>query len=351
MRILLVRLGAIGDSIIITPLIRFLKSQGHEIYLQTSETGMQVLAHNPHVDKFIPYKTKSVTDDKLEAHWEKLAKDHGCEKIINMCESIERALSFHPIDPVYNYTKEERHARGNKNFYEYAFEHCNSQGTLALFSRDSFSEHLRPELFFTEKEASSMSDFFHQFDGKFVILWGLSGSGNNKMYPYTDYVIGDLLRDHKDVIVITVGDESCQMLEVIEDERVIRKSGKWTIRESLLATKYADLVVAPDTGVLHGAGCFDTPKIGLIGSNTIENLTKHFENDFSIEADPGLIPCAPCHRQIYQASTQCPIDDQHLLPKCMSMGINPKLVLERIEIVIARFGKKERRNRETAVSV
>ena len=345
----MVRLGAIGDSIVIVPLLRFLKNQDHEIYLSTSETGLQVLAHNPYIDKFIPYKTKEVPDDKLQAYWSDLMEKFKLDKFINMCESIERAISFHPVDPPYNYTKEERHKLGNKNFYEYAFTHASEQLGDSWEPGNAWG--FRPELFFTEKEESSMSDFFAQFDGKFVILWGLSGSGNNKMYPYTDYVIGDLLRDHRDVIVITCGDESCQILEVFEDERVIRKSGKWAIRESLLACKYADLVVAPDTGILHGAGCFETPKIGLIGSNTRENLTKHFVNDFSIESDSELVPCSPCHRMVYVASTQCPIDDQHLLPKCMSLGISPRTVLERCESVITRFGKKERRSRETAVAV
>src|SRR3990167_6073822 len=331
MRLLLIRYGAIGDSLVITPLIRYLKQQGHEVYMHTSETGLQVLAHNPNVAQYIPYKTKAVPDDKLQAHWEKLAKDNGCEKIINMCESIERAISFHPIDPPYNYTKEERHRLGNKNFYEYAFTHA---------WYEIPDEDLKPELFFTEKEESQMSEYFAQFDGKFVILWGLSGSANNKMYPYTDYVIGDLIRSHKDVIVITCGDESCQILEVSENERVIRKSGKWAIRESLLACKYADLVIAPDTGIIHGSGCFDTPKIMLVGSNTIENITKHFVNDFSIEADPELVPCAPCHRMIYSSAVQCPLDERHLLPKCLSLGINPRLVLEKIEMIIQKFGIK-----------
>src|SRR3990167_1580001 len=351
MRLLLIRYGAIGDSLVITPLIRYLKQQGHEVYMHTSETGLQVLAHNPNVAQYIPYKTKAVPDDKLQAHWEKLAKDNGCEKIINMCESIERAISFHPVDPPYNYTKEERHRLGNKNFYEYAFQHADTSagGGLCVSFRDDCAGaynidkeegFYRPELFFTEKEESAMSSFFAQFEGKFVILWGLSGSANNKMYPYSDYVIGDLLRSHKDVIVITCGDESCQILEVSEDERVIRKSGKWAIRESLLACKYADLVIAPDTGIIHGSGCFDTPKIMLVGSNTIENITKHFVNDFSIEADPELVPCAPCHRMIYSSAVQCPLDERHLLPKCLSLGINPRLVLEKIEMIIQKFGIK-----------
>lgn len=346
MKILLCRFGAIGDSLILTPLLRYLKKQEHEIFLNTSENGMQVLAYNPNVDHYIPYKTKEVPDDKLQAYWNGLMKKFSLNRFINMCESIERAISFHPIDPVYNYTKEERYVRGNKNFYEYAFVHSNTE---IPFGEDG-NGFFRPELFFTEKEESAMSEYFSQFDGKFVILWGLSGSGLNKMYPYVDYIIGDLLRTYKDVRVITCGDETCQILEVEDhDERVIRKSGKWSIRESLLAAKFADLVVGSDTGIIHGAGCFDTPKIMLVGSNTIENITKHFANDFSIEADPLLVPCAPCHRQIY-SNLQCPVDDVHWLPKCMTQGIPPKAVLERIEEVMQKFPKKERKSPRESIA-
>lgn len=344
MKVLVIRYGAIGDMIIITPLLRFLKGQGHEVYLHTSEIGMKVLANNPSVHKFLPYESNSVPDSKLQEHWAKIAKENGCEATINLCESIERALALHPMDPPYNWTKAERHERCNRNFYEYTFEHAEKE-CVSLFEPkeeeiESWLEMVRgegfhrPELFFTREEEMSMQDFFKPFAKEFVIVWGLSGSALNKNWPYTDFVIGDLLRTHDNVRIITVGDEMCQILETMEHKRVVRKSGKWSIRESALACKHADLVIAPDTGLLHAAGCFDTPKIGLIGSNTIENLTKHFVNDFSLEADSEAVPCAPCHRIIYSASAQCPIEQTTSLPMCMSLGIDPKRVLDQIERII-----------------
>lgn len=330
MRILLVRYGAWGDSIIITPLIRAIKKAGHELYMHTSEMGMQVLAGNPNIDKFIPYKTSSVPDHKLKSHWEDLAKKEGCDLMVNMCESIERALSFHPIDPMYSWTKSERAKIGDKNFYEYAFEHAKKQGL------DVEPDGFHGELFFTDKEHDEMKCLFDQFLGKFVILWGLSGSGLNKAYPWVDNVIADVLRANKEVVFITTGDELCQALEQGEDERVIRKSGRWTVRQSSLACKYADLVVAPDTGLIHASGCFDTPKIGLIGSNSLNNITKHFVNDHSIQADSDIVPCAPCYRLIYQASMQCPIEEHTYLPRCMAVGIEPKKVLDEIERAISK---------------
>lgn len=333
MRLLIVRYGAWGDSIIITPLLRHLKAEGHEIYLHTSEMGMKVLKGNPNIDKFIPYVSKSVPDDKLQGYWEKLQKEHDCDVLINMCESVERAIALHPIDPVYNYTKKERFERCNRNFYEYSFEHAMGQcgdKIDQVFKTDDDPDFV-PELFFTKDQEEKAQEFFKQYADKFVIVWGLSGSSLNKAYPWTDYVIGDLVRDHEDIVIITVGSNMEQVLETIEHERVIRKAGVWSIMEAAIATKYADLVVSPDTGLLHAAGCFVTPKIGLLSSNTVESITKHFPSDLSIEADSAKVPCAPCFRIIYSASTQCPVDPVCYIPLCMSHGIDPKKVLETIE--------------------
>ena len=184
-----------------------------------------------------------------------------------------------------------------------------------------------------------MRKWFEQFRNRFVIVWGLSGSALHKAYPYTDYVMAELLRDHPDIVFITTGDELCQALEH-KDKRVVNRSGIWSMREAALACKYADLVVAPDTGLLHAAGCYVTPKIGLVGSNTLNNLTKHFVNDFSLQADEHLAPCSPCFRLIYKASTQCPVDRLSLIPVCMSKGIRPDLVKEKIETVKSKFGVK-----------
>ena len=234
--------------------------------LSTSATGMKILMGNPNVDKFLEYEANSVKDEDLEKYWEDLRVSEGCDKLINLCESIERSISLRPTEPQYFYPKQERKAICDRNFYEYTFTHAGVEWDMAT----SF----RPELFFTEEEETEMQNFFSHDKKAFWILWGLSGSGNNKTYPYTDYVIKEILKKHKNVKFVTVGDELCQMLEGIKDNRVVRRAGRWSMRDSALACKYVNLVVCPDTGLLHSAGCFDTPKIGLIGSNTKNNLTK-----------------------------------------------------------------------------
>ena len=62
-RVFLIRLGAYGDILGITPLVKYLKEEKKwEVYFHTSERGMELIENNPYIDKIIPYKSDSVTN-------------------------------------------------------------------------------------------------------------------------------------------------------------------------------------------------------------------------------------------------------------------------------------------------
>jgi ADP-heptose:LPS heptosyltransferase len=308
-RCLIIRLGAIGDCIIISPVIKRLKELGYYIILNTNQRGMDVYKHDKRVDEFIGHDEK-MPIEKLPDYWDKLKKEVAHDKFVNFSESIECNVVLHPQDPLYIYPKHDRYQRCNRNYYDVTEEWA------GLDNCDK-----RPSLVFTEeedKEAKAVLKEKH-----FNIVWALSGSGKNKVWPWTDYVMGDILKD-KDVHILTIGDEKCQILEFgSASNRVTNLSGKVGIRTSLCLTKHADLVISPDTGVLHASGCFSTPKIGLLGHTTKENITKYFINDYSIEAQCA---CAPCFRLIYEYAIQCPLCPVTKSAWCMAVGIQPENV-------------------------
>ena len=321
MRYLICRIAAIGDCIQITPLARYLKEQGHEVYVLTSELGFQLLRYNPFIDKLIEYIHDTVPIEELGDYFGNIAKENKCDKVLNLCECVEVKYLFHPADPIYNYSKQERFLRGNKNHYDAVFE---AAGFPEVTGK-------RPELFFSEEEEKKNAAFRCDFVGKFVIVWCLAGSGRHKSYPFTRQVIERLLMEHKDIIVITVGDDICQVFEEgLEHERCIHKSGKWSLRETAIACKHASLVVAPETGVAHFAGCFDTPKLIFLTHTTKECLSKYFANDYSLEAQ---VDCAPCFRMIQDADAQCPIEHISRAPWCAAFGFPQEKVIKQIEKV------------------
>jgi len=316
---LIVRYGAMGDMIIISPVIKKLKEQGYHVILNTNSRGQEVYKHDSRVDEFINHDEDTPLNE-LEKLWEKLTKKHKPDRFINFCQSLECNVAAHPTDPIYIYPKPERYPKCNRNYYDVTSEWA------GLSSCDK-----RPSLMFTEKEHEKVKKYLKP--DKFNILWNLSGSGKNKVYPWTDFVMGEVLKNHKDIHFITTGDAKCRLLETLQDENVTNLSGETSIREVFLLTKYVDLVISPDTGVLHASGCYETPKIGLLGHTTIENITKYFINDYSIEANCA---CAPCFRLIYDHDIQCPIDNVTHAAWCMSVGLEPERVYDRIKEVINR---------------
>lgn len=330
MRHLIVRVGgAFGDIIIVTPLIRYLKGRGDEVFMLTGEAGKQVLEGNPNVSKIIYYEKDSVPMDKFGDFIKATAKSYECDSTIDLCESIEVNLAKIPEDPDYNLPKWERFSQCNKNYYEETFRIAFNKSGIKD-DMPILPETYIPELFFSESEENDFMQFRSSILGHKIVVIGLSGSGRNKTYPFIDLLVAHLLATYRKIVVVTVGDEACQLLEVgmKKHKRLIHKAGNWTMRQSMLAVKHSALMISPDTGLLHAAGCWDGAKIGLFGHSTIENVTKHFKNDFSVESE---VDCAPCFRLIYSGNTQCPIDESGGACFCMSIGLPPQKIFKQIE--------------------
>ena len=317
MKILVTRLGAFGDSLVLSPVLKELKKQGHEVILHTGERGMTVFENCDYIDEIIPYKDNSLSLDEIHEFIDEKAKEVGADKHINFTGSIEHLLAKHPNDPEYNFPKYERAEVCDKNYYEEAFKWADIEG-----------KDFNPCIVYTEDEIKEARS--HIKKDKFNILWAMSGSGRHKAYPWVEYVIGEILNNYKDIHFITVGDLKCKIIESF-DGSITNLSGDVSMRMSMCLTGQVDLVISPDTGVLHSSGQFTTPKIGLLGHTTIENITKHFKNDYSLEADCA---CAPCFRLIYDHSWQCPYDKITGGAWCMSHGITPERLADRIKEVI-----------------
>jgi ADP-heptose:LPS heptosyltransferase len=387
---LVVRYGAFGDMIMSTPVFRLLSEQGYHVTVNCTPYAKEVLENNPYVDDVALQQKDLIPNTHLKDYWEDLGK--GYDKFVNLSQSVEDSLLVadrrllaavsevkekHPDkgaeEIFYNIFRTFRNRLGDKNYYD------------AHLEKGGFEERgLNGELYFSQNEELIAQDFRHRHRDKFLILWSLSGSSYHKIYPYFQRIVQELLIKYKDAMVVSVGDDICTMMERGESDRYLPRSGVWSIRRSLIMTKHADLVIGPETGILNAAGCFDTPKITLLSHSNHTNLCKYWENDFCIA--PINTFCYPCHTLHYQhhcgQDVTCPIcNDKHYtewctegshphehmtcpsddaitkevekrlppemqtgasvaLPICMSKGIMPDRVLERIDEVYQKFWKK-----------
>lgn len=328
---LVVRYGALGDTCWITPVFSELKKEGYHVVFSCTDYNAQVVRENPNIDEFhIIHKASDIPYAELNSMWEEIGC--GFEKVINLTQTIEGELVKCEGSEEYNWPHEKRHKICNVNYQD---------RTMAMAGYPD-NKGCLPELHFTSYEEEAGRVWAEERKDKFVILWGLAGSAFHKVYPWAEYIASELCVNYKDIEIVTVGDDTSRILEW-NQPRTINKCGLLSVRQSFLLTKYADLVIGPDTGLLNAASAFSTPKIVMMSAGSKENLTKYWENTDTLFAED--CECYPCHKLVY--SNSCPKGTiQGIAPKCME-NLKPEDVMKAI---IKRYSEwkdsqVERRNK------
>jgi len=248
------RLGAIGDMIMVTPLLRCLKEDGYHVTVNGSTASIPVLFNNPNVD------------------------NEGT------LLKVEGRRDFYT-------TKEWRHKMCNVNYYD------------ASLAAGSYG-HVRGrngEIYLTAKERRFAKRMLP--DDTFNIVVSLTGTSHHKYNPLLGPVLGRYLNEHPETRVFMVGDERASRVTFVHSQAV-DLTGKTTLREVFALVERADLVIGPETALTNAAACFDTPEIVFLSHSTRENLTKYWKNCIALE--PEGCPCYPCH-QLHYSEDSCPL--------------------------------------------
>jgi ADP-heptose:LPS heptosyltransferase len=328
------RYGALGDMIMITPLIHQLHEDGYEVTMNISPYALPIIENNPYVSNLVIQEREMIPNPELGPYWDEWRKDY--DRYINLSESLEgRYLKVEGRRDFYT-PKEWRIKTGEHNYYD---------ATMRLGGYpDAVGR--RGELYFTNAEERNCQRALAQYRNKFLVLWAMNGSSHHKVYPPMEIVVEDFLLRHPEAVIVTVGDGVTKLN--FEHQRLHSKIGEWGIRDSLLAAKCANLVIGPETMMTNAAGSLGTPTITLLSHSTHEALCKHWgENDYCLA--PEGIACYPCF-QLHYTKESCPIQRMENIetkevlaeaPACAMSGIRPERLLARMEEVYQKHFKPQ----------
>jgi ADP-heptose:LPS heptosyltransferase/predicted SAM-dependent methyltransferase len=300
-RAAVVRYGAFGDLIQASSILPGLKEQGYHVTVYTTPRGQDVVKHDPHVDAFYIQDSDQVPNHLLGDFWDHEEKKY--DKWINLSESVEATWLALPGRSNHRWPINLRRKYMNVNYFEFTHDFADVPMPP------------KPKFYATDEEKAWAKKEKASFGGGFTILFALAGSSIHKVWPHMDAFIARVLLWNKEARVVLVGDEFCTMLERgwENEPRVIRKSGKYSIRETLSLLDVVDMVVGPETGVLNAASHLPVPKIIFLSHSSQENLTKHWVNTKPVE--PKNTACFPCHAMVYSFDT-CHRDDATGVAKC-----------------------------------
>lgn len=299
----IVRYGAFGDLIQTSSILPALKEQGYHITLYTTPRGWEVVKHDPHIDHVIIQDTDQVPNAMLSEFWDWESKKY--DKWINLSESVEATWLAMPGRSNHKWPTNLRRKYLDVNYFE--FTHDMADVPMPP----------KPKFYTTPEEREWAKKERKSWGGDYAVLYALSGSSVHKVWPHMDAFFARLMLRKPDVRIVTVGDDSSQMLEMgwEKETRVIRKAGKYSIRETLALLDVVDIVIGPETGVLNAAGHMSMPKIVFLSHSSQNNLTKHWANTIALE--PQNTPCFPCHRMHY-GFEHCVRDEPTGVAKCQA---------------------------------
>jgi len=333
--VLIVRDGAVGDLVMVTPAIRWWAQQGYRVDVACKpDIGAAVLANNPHVSQRIDFGGFPTMEIR-KARIKELREESQYERVFDLAGSCEGRYLFHSTRPEYFWGASARRAIADGARY---YETCCQWAGLP----EGCDEWQRPEMFPSHIERERWASVKGKSLGSRWLLVQLCGSSINKAWPWWHEAIKRLQRFNRRLMVVLTGGEEASYLAagIYESGADPRRTicafagPRWKLRDSLIATAFADCVVGPETGVINAAACFDTPKVPLLSHSTAENLCTGWRNCFPVQSPA---PCSPCYRIVSggdpdnHTETGTDLDYASL---CMA-SISPETVVNRILEAIA----------------
>ncbi len=304
-----IRYGAFGDLIQMSSILPGLKEQGFHVTVYTTARGRDVVKFDPNIDEFYIQGTDQVPNHELADFWDWEAPKY--DRWINLSESVEGSWLGLPGRTNHRWPQSVRAKYMDANYFEFAHD-------LAEVPMPP-----KPKFYPTEDERKWATAERARIGGNKLILYALSGSSVHKVWPWMDQLFARMLITYPDCRIVTLGDTLSEMLECgwENETRVIKKSGKYSIRETLALLDVADLVIGPETGVLNAAGHMDVPKIIFLSHSSANNLTKYWKNTWAME--PVNTHCYPCH-QMHYGFDHCTREESTGVALCQAnIGIEP----------------------------
>lgn len=285
MRVLIIRQGyAVGDAIFISAMPRLLKEQEVEhVSLAIIDHNRAVFMNNPYVDELVIIPSEILSQED----WAKWLNDRGMnyDKVLAVAGHVEMTFlhktdsSFGAIPPM-----SERLEKAKGQVYiDYIFNQMGFEGSGFL-----------PEFYFSDEEKEKQQVILENKRNRKekLVLWQWEGSSKSKILHYAPAYLEAVLKMVPNSQHFIYTNLPNQVEAIPRDDRCHLINGKWGIRESIVATAVADLVIGPESFWVNAAAAFNTPKLIFFSHSHPENLAKYYKNCWAVVP---MCECSPCY--------------------------------------------------------
>lgn len=335
-RILVIRLAAIGDTVLLIPALRAIKERypNAELDMLASDVNFAII-------KYCPFISKKFMLNFMD-------------NSINLIENIELirsirttrydiVIDFEPyvrITAILSHFFYKKYLIGFRTYNEkkhIAFDdfvmHSDKvheiENLLAIPKKLGCQvENKKLELYLSETTKDNVDNLFSKYniiESKIIVVHPATGVPNHpRQWPveYFVEVISFLLKSD-DIKIILIGAKLekpiADTLEKVDEKRIVNFCGITNLYETIEIIKRASFFISGNTGTMHIASVFDIPFIALHGPTNPVRFGPLSEKGIVIKSN---MDCAPCLHLGFEYSC-----NEY---KCMSL-IKPDEVINSIK--------------------
>ncbi len=318
MKILLIKLGALGDVLRTTPLLTAYKAKYPDCRITwlVDEAHADILKDNPKIERVVPRTTEGLNRLKKESFDLALNLDKEPEALDAVFEvSAAKKMGFGrkpdgaliPLDSSSDYAyrlgidDELKFRTNQKTYQQISFEQAglNFGGEEYVYSLPGES------ISFAKKHLKNLG--FDALSAKRPVIGINTGSGTRfagKRLPVRTLArLAEIFQERSGATVFLLGgpDEIARNLEIKNlTGRPVINTGSHTISRFAAIVQECDLIISGDTTAMHIAIAVKVPVLAYFASTCSAEIELYGRGQKIVSG----IECAPCYKK------NCPIDEQ-----------------------------------------
>jgi len=283
-KILFLRYDRIGDMIITTPVFREFKKAypNSEIYVLASKTNSEIIKFNPYINQiFINHKHSFISDIPVLFKLRKLQIDIAIEFDHSVVPHAILRLKIIEPKKIFSVKKDGRYGVPGKQLLLYDSysernrnDHARDLWLRTIESLTGKVTDKNYEIFLDKKSKEKAEQFIQHLGNDFYIGLNLEGAVKGKKISFSDFeelanTIKKILPTAK-IILFTYPKKRDQLnkkIKISNLTNVCLSYPTFSIIDLCALVMKVNLVITPDTSVVHIASAFDIPIISIHEKN------------------------------------------------------------------------------------
>ncbi len=294
MKILIVRLGRIGDMILTTQMFSAIKRKmpDAEISVLASVANNSIIRNNPNVDKILvwdksPLKLITLIAQLRSIHYNYLidAKDHPSREsgIIARLVKADVKIGFNP--PGKSYYKIGINSEKENKGLHFAMRSFEPLAYLNILP-PAFTP--CPELFPSDGALRYVDTFLEDAGERRILVINISASNRGKMWDNDKWVEFISAIDVNNYFpILTYAPADSDVAAVLLERISINEFKSRSMDDVIALISKSDLIITPDTSLVHVAAAFDIPLFGLFsGLNDFFEKFRPLSSTYEVVRSP-----------------------------------------------------------------